>query len=414
MQDNPDVVKPFGSDADSNHQVKISALPFRAYESIYNAYYRNTQNQDFYIDGVPQYNRYITTDEDGADSTDYHLFNRNWEQDFLTSCMPSPQQGVAPLVGMSALGSVTISDENGITTGQAVLADDGETITKIVLTSPAASVEHARTVLQIASAGMSINDFRNVNAFQRWLETNMRKGYKYRDFIAGHFGQSPEYRELDMPEFIGGTSQQVTVSQVTNMADTETFSGEGKKLGQFVGSANCFGGTHHSVSHYCDDYGFIVGIMCVVPTPSYSQLLPKMWLKNDKLDYYFPEFSQLGMQPITYREVAPIQSYHECIASGSTKKMTDTFGYQRPNYDLVGYTDQVHGQFRSTLSSFLISRLFAVRPELGSAFLTINPADTNHIFSYTSPAEDNIIGQVVCKVTAKRPVPRITIPSLGK
>lgn len=406
-------VTPFGSDCNELHRIRLNALPFRAYESIYQAYYRNTQNQQFYVDGEPQFNRYNTTLDDGADYTDYHLEQRNYEQDFLTSAMPSPQQGVAPLVGMTALGDVTIEDENGITTASAEIDDDG-TITKVTLTSPAASVEHARTAMNIASAGMSINDFRNVNALQRWLETNLRKGFRYVDFIQGHFGKAPHYDVLDMPEFIGGTSQQVSVSQVTNMADTEAISGDAGKLGMFVGSANCFGGTRNTVRQYCDDFGFIVGIMCVVPTPSYSQMLPKMFLKSDKLDYYFPEFSQLGMQPITYKEVTPIQSYKECIASSGEKHMTDTFGYQRPNYDLVGYTDQVHGQFRTTLKDYLISRLFALRPELGNQFLRISPVDTNHIFSYTAPDADNIMGQVIIKISAKRPVPRICIPSLGR
>ena len=412
VSDTSTVGSPFAFDGE-DIPLRLSALPFRAYESIYNAYYRNTQNQPFYVDvnGVmtPQYNRYNTCLEDGADETDYKLFSRNYEMDCFTSCLPSPQQGVAPLVGMSALGQITIQDENGITTGQCVLADDNETIAKIVLTSPAASVEHARTVLNIASSGFSINDFRNTNAFQRWLETNLRKGYKYRDFIAGHFGKEPEYRELDMPEFIGGTSQQVTVSQVTNMADTESLSGsDSGRLGSFVGSANCFGGTRHTVRHYCDDYGFIVGIMCVVPTPAYSQMLPKQFLKSDKLDYYFPEFSQLGMQPITYKEVTPVQSWLDGAS------LSDTFGYQRPNYDLVGYLDQVHGEFRTTLKDFLIHRMFSVRPELSDDFLKISPVETNHIFSYSNPADDNILGQVVLKVSAKRPVPRVTIPSLGR
>lgn len=398
---------PFVDNGDG-YPIRINALPFRAYESIYNAYYRNTQNQPFVVDGDEKFNVYNTTLEDGADITDYHLFRRNFEQDFLTSAMPSPQFGVAPLVGMTALGDVTIEDENGITTAHAEIDNDG-TITKVVLTSPAASIEHARTAMNIAAAGMSINDFRSTNALQRFLETTLRKGYKYKDFITGHFGQAPEYKVLDMPEFIGGVSQSVTVNQITNMSEGVNNS----PLGSFAGTANCFGQSEHDINHYCDDYGFIIGILCVVPDPAYSQLLPKHFLHSKQLDYYFPEFSQLGMQPITYKEVCPITAFNDYLAD-NTKLLDDTFGYQRPNYDLVAYTDQVHGLFRTQLKDFLINRIFPTRPELGTDFLEIKAEEVNDIFAYTDSNTDTILGQIVFDVKAKRPVPRITIPSLGR
>lgn len=398
------VTTPF---SDSENAIHINALPFRAYESIYNCYYRNQQgNQPFYVNGVEQFNRYNTTLEDGADMTDYHLYQRNYELDYLTSCLPSPQFGTAPLVGMTALGNITIEDENGITTAHAEVDDDG-TISKVILTSPAASVEHARTAMNIAQVGMNINDFRQCNALQRFLETTLRKGFKYKDFIEGHFGQSPKYNELDMPEFIGGVSQNVSVNQITNMAEGQGMSA----LGQMRGTANCFGAGKSSVRHYCDDYGFIVGIMCVIPDPAYSQLLPKHWLHSTQLSYYFPEFSQSGLVPITYKEVCPVQAYNELTEYTS---LEDTFGYQRPNYDLVGYTDQVHGLFRTSLKDFLVNRIFETRPELGTDFLEVKPDEVNNIFADTDPASDCILGQVIIDIKAKRPVPRVVIPSLGR
>lgn len=398
---------PFHQDV-KDGRIMLNALPFRAYESIYRAYFQNTQNQPFIVNGEEVFNQYNTTLEDGADTTPYHLFFRNYEQDFLTSAMPSPQFGPAPLVGMSALGDITIEDENGITTGHAEIDDDG-TITKISVTSPLASIEHGRTIMNIAQSGMSISDFRNVNALQRFLETTLRKGYKYKDFIEGHFGSSPHYATLDMPEFIGGVSQDVNVSTITNMTKSDNSS----PLGDFAGIANCFGASPHKVRQYFDDYGFIIGIACVVPDPAYSQLLPKHYLHQQQLDYYFPEFSQLSMQPITYREVCPVQAYLDYVVDAE-KRLTDTFGYQRPNYDLVGYTNQVHGQFRTTLKDYLVNRLFEHRPELGTEFLEINPKEINDIFVYTDSDTDTIIGQFVLDIKAKRPVPRITIPSLGR
>lgn len=401
---------PFDSSEDARKKgVRISALPFRAYESVFNAYYRDFRTQPFIVDGQEVFNKYVTTDEDGADETPYKLFYRNYELDYLTSAMPSPQFGAAPLVGMSALGNITVQDENGVTTAVAELDNDGN-ITNVAVTSPVASIEHGRTLMNIAASGFTINDFRNVNALQRFLETTLRKGFKYRDFIAGHFGKEPRYEELDMPEFIGGTSQDVTVNLVTNMTSADNSSA----LGAFAGTANAFGSSRNTVTKYCDDYGFIIGIMCVVPSPAYSQMLPKHFLHAKQLDYYFPEFAQLGMQPITYQEVTPITGYYRILNGDNDFHLTNTFGYQRPNYDLVGYTDQVHGEFRTTLRNFLINRVFSDVPELGNDFVQINPDEVNDIFAYTDPAADTIIGQVVVQIDAQRPVPRVTIPSLGR
>lgn len=392
--------------------IKLNALPFRAYESIYQSFYRNTQNQQFYVDGKPVYNKYNTCTGDGADTTPYALYRRNWEMDAYTSCMPSPQQGNAPLVAISALGNGTVTDpDTGVqSTFRAVDGPDGNMIVEAV---NAETQEHMQIIMNMASAGISINDFRQVNALQRFLETNMRKGYRYVDFIEGHFGKAPSEAVMNMPEFIGGFAQRVDVNMVTNSTAPSGDPTAKNALGAFAGQANAFGGSPHTVSHYFDDFGWLIGIVCIVPQPAYSQLLPKHFSVRQPLDFYFPEFSQIGMQPITYEELCPIQSKLESQYD-SNKKLTDVFGYQRPNHDMVWYPDTMHGQFRTTLNYWLINRMFSTRPELGNEFLQINPDETNNIFAVTTEDNDVVVGQIIYKITSKRPVPRIVIPSLGR
>lgn len=403
---------------DAYRNMRISALPFRAYEMCYNSFFRNTQNQPFRVNGHVQYNKYVTTEASGADSTPYHLEDRNWELDFLTSCLPSPQQGVAPLVGLTeSTFEVEIVDDGGVATNaQLKFNTDGAAHTaNVSIHNPGESIENDRTLSQVAmaAAGMSINDFRNVNALQHWLETNLRKGFRYIDFIEGHFGKAPSQVELDMPQFIGGFNEIVNVNTITQTSSGD----ENNPLGSFAGQANLFGSSR-SIEHYCDDYGYILGLICIVPTPSYSQLLPKHFLKHDKLDYYFHEFAQLGMQPVPYGEVCPLQTVWEVgdDAEEQAKKLHEVFGYQRPNYDMCASVDEVHGQFRidQTMRNMLINRVFAERPELGDAFLKINPADTQNIFAYQAPDSDNIVGQLAVNISAKRPLPRIHMPSLGR
>lgn len=387
-------------------EIRISALPFRAYESIYNSFYRNQQNDPFMIDGVVEYNKYIPSQEGGEDSNSYDLRYKNWEMDFLTSANPSPQQGIAPLVGVNAAGVFTFQDSDGNQyTAKCEVGEDGETLTGISMHSPDMPQGTLRALVDTISSGISINDFRNVNALQRWLEANMRRGFRYRDQIMTHFGVEAKYEELDMPEFIGGCSEPILVNQISQTADTSE-----APLGSYAGQASCIGTSKHSINHYADEHGFIIGIMSVTPVPSYSQLLPKMFLKESVLDYYFPEFGHIGMQPITYKEVCPIQVYGDDQMNG-TNTLNDVFGYQRPWYEYLASTDEVHGQFRTTLKDFLMNRVFNEKPELGASFLHCDPSQLNEVFSVTE-TDDKILGQIHFKVTAKRPIPAFGIPRI--
>lgn len=382
-------------------QIKVSALPFRAYESIYNSFYRDVRNNPYIKDGKPEYNKYIPSDDGGEDSNTYELRYRNWEPDFLTTAVQSPQQGIAPLVGVSSTGTMKFADEDGnVYTAQAQFAADGETITGFSVNSPDMPAGNLRALVDIASSGISINDFRNVNALQRYLETNMRKGLRYKDWIKGHYDVDTSYAELDMPEFLGGVSKPVMVNQVTSTASTSTDS-----LGDYAGQASCMG-TGNTISRFFDEHGFVIGILSISPVPNYSQLLPKFWLKNNPLDYYTPEFGHIGYQPITYSEVCPLQS----VQAGD--KLTDVFGYQRAWYDYIANVDEVHGEFRTTLQDFLINRYFDIRPELSEKFLLISPKDTNRPFVVRDGNNQPILGQIYFDLKMKRPIPQLGIPRL--
>ena len=384
----------------------ISALPFRAYEAIYNSFYRNAENNPYILNGVPEYNKYIPTYDGGADANYYEMHNRNWEDDFLTTAVQSPQQGNAPLVGLSATSQtspiVVFGNDDGTRTELALsTGDDGEILA--VENKFTARDEYANILANAlrdgaVNFGMRINDLRDVNSFQRWLENNIRKGYKYRDQIKGHYGVTVRYDELSMPEFIGGVSRDVSVQQVT-----QTVKNEFGELGEFGGQSYVMG-SGEPINQYCDEHGFIIGILSVVPMANYSQVISKYLLKKDALDYYFPEFGKIGMQPILNKEVTFLESIDE-------GKKDEVFGYQRAWYDYLARTDEVHGLFRTNLRRFLVGRTFDSLPELSASFSTIQNDQLNNIF-YVDDGADKILGQIYFDVTAVRPIPVYGIPSL--
>lgn len=387
--------------------LSVSALPFRAYEQIYNAFYRDDRNNPYIAPGG-EYdpNVFIPTSAGGSDTSVYELHKRNWEQDFLTSALPSPQFGTAPLVGLTSSGVATFQDVDGKSyESKLSVGEDGETIVGFSATGSSAVNS---SLINLASSGISINDLRGVNALQKYLENTYRRGLRYRDQLFEHHGVDVGYDVLDMPEFLGGFSQTVNVTQINQTAPSSV-DGVTDPLGSYAGQLSAIG-SGPSIHKFFDEPGLIIGIISVVPVPCYSQLMPKHFLKiNERLDYYFPEFARLGNQPVLYNEVCPFQQKY---FGGSTSA---TFGYQRAWYDYLSNVDEVHGGFRTNLNNFVLQRNFSMPPSLTSEFLTVSPDSLNDPFTVNEvngEPVDTILGQIHFRISMERPIPRFNVPSL--
>lgn len=397
---------PFCSSSNTNG-VRLSALPARAISSVYNALIRNAENNPFLVNGQPEYNKYLLSVEGGAISAEEmddicYLKRCNWADDRFTTALPSPQQGNAPLVGLTGVNGATVHLGNADgTTAEVHLQVDSDTGNVVMVDGASGSSNNAALTHAFLSAvdfGISINDLRNVNSFQRWLENNIRRGYKYKDQLMAHYGVNARFDVLDMPEFIGGISRDVNVEQVT-----QTVKNEYGELGEYGGQSYIMG-DGQAIEHYCDEHGFIIGLMSVYPLPLYQDALPKYFTQSDVFDYYFPEFSKIGMQPIVKSELAFSQAFNE-------GKSDEVFGYQRAWYDYLENLDSVHGNFRFDLRNFLLSRDFASTPSLNPDFLTVSSDDVNNTF-YSDDDEDKIIGQIFFNMSAKRPIPMVGVPAL--
>ena len=415
----------YNSNSDNkDNQIKVSAYAFRAYEGIYNAYYRDNRNNPYYINGEVQYNQWIPSYEGGVDQNNYALHYANWEKDFLTTAVQSPQQGTAPLVGITTY-TETVSDEaTGVTSeiSRVALVDeegkryqvafdsdkDGLQGVKYVELDNDVKLRQPRNLIDVATSGISINDLRNVNAYQKFLELNMRKGYSYRDIIEGRFDVKVRYDELLMPEFFGGFSRDIDMHSITQTVDQQTADDNSYKnaLGSQAGVAGVRGDSNNAIECFCDEESIVMGVLIVTPLPVYTQLLPKHFTYRGLLDHYQPEFNHIGFQPILYKEVCPIQAYNE-----NPKSLGETFGYNRPWYEYVQKYDVAHGLFRTDLSNFLMHRVFNEKPQLAQSFLLIDPEQVTDVFSVTETT-DKVYGQIYFDCTAKLPISRVAIPRL--
>lgn len=383
--------------------IPLSALPFRAYEAYYNAFGRDIRNNPFVVDGKPEYNRYVPSVKGGRDTYKYQLHYANWEPDAYTTALQSPQAGVAPLVGITSLGEATFRDAAGTEYhAQLETADDGDTVTGFQVKSSNAPADVVKNLIGMATSGISISDFRNVNSLQRFLEIRVRQSPRYRNLVKGLFDVNLDYDELMMPEFLGGISDTIPVYKVTQTTPTE-----GNPLGSFAGQGSLQSGMRHIIRKYCPEEGYILGVMSVVPAANYSQLLPPHFTRMNLLDWHFPQFNNISYQPMLYKHLCPYQAF-----AVNPENINHVFGYQRAYWDLISSFDEVHGEFRGSMRNFLINRVFDKAPELSKDFLLVNPDHVNDVFAMTSENGDKILGSIAFDITKKTTIPRNSIPHI--
>lgn len=393
----------YTADAKKLPAIPLSALPFRAYESYYNAFGRDIRNNPFIVDGKPEYNRYVPSVKGGRDIHKYQLHYANWEPDAYTTALQSPQAGIAPLVGITSLGEATFRDASGAEYhAQLETADDGDTVTGFQVKSSNAPTDVIHNLIGMATSGISISDFRNVNSLQRFLEIRIRQSPRYKNLVKGLFDVNLDYDELMMPEFLGGISDTIPVYKVTQTTPTE-----GNPLGSFAGQGSLQSGMRHVIRKYCPEDGYILGVMSVVPAANYSQLLAPHFTRMNLLDWHFPQFNNISYQPMLYKHLCPYQAY-----AANPANVNHVFGYQRAYWDLISSFDEVHGEFRGSMRNFLINRVFDKAPELSKDFLLVNPDHVNDVFAMTSENGDKILGSIAFDITKKTTIPRNSIPHI--
>lgn len=397
----------------------ISALPFRAYQLVWDEYYRD-QNLLASL-GLLKTSGQQTTGETTKITT---LRDRAWEKDYFTSALPWAQRGgqveipfgdagiqykdeslvvnsftdtllngpnymqIAPTVSGGTAkvpGGLQIGDSTGtgVTAGQQVRIENIESI------QPSAT----------------INELRRSIRLQEWLEKNARGGARYVEQILSHFGVRSSDARLQRPEYLGGGRNPVVISEVLSTASSYNEAGDQQGMPQanMAGHGVSFG-TTNGFRRSFEEHGFVVGMLSVLPKTAYQNGVNKMWSRSDKFDYYWPEFANIGEQEIKEKEIF----WNANVATTPDA----TWGYQS-RYAEYKYTPStVHGEMRDELSYWHMGRIFSgAAPPLNNDFVTSNP--TTRIFSVEAPSTvDHLYCQLYNRVDAIRPMPYFGTPML--
>lgn len=387
----------------SGNTFSVNMFPFLMYYLIWNEYYRD---QD--LQAEVSFEDWIS----GYTPTSLSLLAPCWSKDYFTTARPWPQKGPevtipvnltsggSPLISatttISGNGQPTFSGPTGSTEQvfyearsaaggnyQKLFAGDNNAYLSWVNPGLKADTDITWNGGPDTTGSISINDFREGLAIQRFEEHRALWGSRYEDLLR-YLGVRPQDARLQLPEYLGGFSSPVQFSEVLQTSADET-GGVGDLYGHGISAAR-----GPRIRRFIPEHGYIMTLLCVRPIPVYTQGIERLWSKSTKYDFWTRELEHIGQQEVLNSEV---------YADGSSAD-GNTFGFQNRYDEYRRGVSVVTGEFRTNQDFWTLARIFDNRPALNSDFVECTPTD--RIFQVGAKNSDQLYAMVKNNVIAKR------------
>lgn len=396
--------------------IKVNALPFRAYNLIYS---------DWYLPSVYELDQpVLKTDSTDDDIADYPLVKRLKRADAFTAALPEPQRGPGVDLPLGAYAPVRTVDGQvadadvgkgylnwtNINTGEPQIGIANNTLSieegnyATYMNGAYGAIDNHNPVkprnlfadLSSATAA-TINSIRQAFQLQRALERDERGGVRYISVLLSHFGvRSPDAR-LQRSEYLGGGS---TPIQIHSVAST---SGNDERQQASLAAFGLSGTTGVGFVKSFVEHGYVIALASIRADNTYQQGIPKMFDRWARFDYYWPVFAHLGEEVIKNRTI---------YAQG-TAEDDQPFGYQERYWDYRYGVSKITGELRSTystpLDSWHLAQKFNNLPKLNQEFLEVDVPMSRVKAVVDGP---DFLYDSLINLNCVRPMPLFGIPGL--
>lgn len=351
---------------------KVNALPIRAYVKIWNEYFRDenvdnaatikTDDNDIsYTDRSTTIDEILENAVKGGRCLPVNKFH-----DYFTSCLPYPQRGPEVTLPMTGNAPIRLGDGKGNYldfpgTVEMILGANGSNKAGALTYGNITGAPGEKKIMEfsgvertnneigaggwmyadLASITMAtINDLRTAVAVQQYYEALARGGSRYREQVQALWDVVISDKTVQVPEYLGGGRYHVNINQIVQTSGQQT--DKDTPIGE-TGAMSITPISENSFTKSFEEHGFVIGVCCVRHNHSYQQGLERFWSRKDRLDYYVPQFANLGEQPIKKKEI---------MLTG-TATDEETFGYQEAWADYRMKPNRVSSKMRSNATGTL-------------------------------------------------------------
>lgn len=433
----------FGLPTNIKKEIKVNALPARAYAMIYNEWFRDenveaplmlgykkddtggTEKNATYIATRYANQKEYTTENNEANLYCIKPAKAGKFHDYFTSCLPSPMKSNPVEISLAGTAPVSMIEKSGdLYTGRIFQTTaTGNTETPSMKNFSEFGVNHGVEILGATSqtdgalekvylktdltdiTAINIQDLRMAIALQHIFEADARNGTRYREFLSGTWGVTSPDSRLQIPEYIGGQRIAINVNQVVQTSQTDT------KTGQALGNTAAYSLTTCSkqmVDYAATEYGFIIGLAVVRVEHSYQQGLATKWTRKGRFTYYDPRLAALGEQPVYNREI---------YAQG-TDEDNEIFGYQeawadyryKPSY----VTGEMRSNFQTSLDAWHYADDYQALPRLSAEWIQEGTQNIDRTIAVTSYISHQFLCDFYFNEVWFREMPIYSIPGIER